>query len=81
MRSGSPVQLAALRNWDLELQTTSLKRQVLMVQFLSIQFFVGFLQFLLGFLKVPIFCVTLYKEMTPGAQSAAWSRAESRNAV
>jgi len=29
-----------------------------MVQFLSI--FVGFLQFLLGFSKVPVFCVTLY---------------------
>ena len=31
-----------------------------MVQFLSIIFFLGFLQFLLGFLKVPFFCVTLY---------------------
>ena len=62
MLSGSHVQLAALRNRDLELQTTSLKRQVVMVQFLSIKFFfVGFLQFLLGFSKVPVFfCVTLY---------------------
>ena len=32
-----------------------------MVQFLSINFFLGFLQFLLGFSKVPVFCVTLYK--------------------
>ena len=31
-----------------------------MVQFLSINFFLGFLQFLLGFSKVPVFCVTLY---------------------
>ena len=30
-----------------------------MVQFLSIIFFLGFLQFLLGFSKVPVFCVTL----------------------
>ena len=32
-----------------------------MVQFLSINFFLGFLQFLLGFSKVPIFCVILFK--------------------
>ena len=31
-----------------------------MVQFLSIIFFLGFLQFLSGFSKVPLFCVTLY---------------------
>ena len=32
-----------------------------MVQFLSIFFFLGFFQFLLGFSKVPVFfCVTLY---------------------
>ena len=31
-----------------------------MVQFLSINFLLGFLQFLLGFSKVPVFCVTLY---------------------
>ena len=32
-----------------------------MVQFLSIIFFLGFLQFLLGFSKVPVFfCVALY---------------------
>ena len=55
MRSGSHVQLAALRNRDLELQTTSLKRQVVMVQFVSIKFFFGFLQFLLGFSKLPVF--------------------------
>ena len=40
--------------------TVSLKRQVVMVQFLSIIFFLGFLQFLLGFSKVSVFCVTLY---------------------
>jgi hypothetical protein len=67
MRSGSHVQLAALRNRDLELQTTSpfsnhgsVERQVVMVQFLSIIFF-GFLQFLLGFSKVPVFlCRPVY---------------------
>ena len=32
-----------------------------MVQFLSIIFFLGFLPFLLGVSKVPVFCVTLYK--------------------
>ena len=32
-----------------------------MVQFLSIIFFLGFLQFLSGFSKVSVFCVTLYK--------------------
>ena len=31
-----------------------------MIQFLSIIFFLGFIQFLLGFSKVPVFCVTLY---------------------
>ena len=31
-----------------------------MVKFLSIIFFLGFLQFLLGFSKFPFFCVTLY---------------------
>ena len=31
-----------------------------MVQFLSIIFFLGFLQFLLGFLKVPFSCGILY---------------------
>jgi len=40
---------------------SDLKRQVIMFQFLSIMFFWGgFLQFLLGFSKVPLFCVTLY---------------------
>ena len=33
-----------------------------MVQFLSI-FFLGILQFLLGFSKVPVFCVILYIEL------------------
>jgi len=31
-----------------------------MVQFQSIFFFLEFLQFLLDFSKVPVFCVTLY---------------------
>ena len=31
-----------------------------MVQFLSINFFLGFLQFLLGFSKVPVFLCHLY---------------------
>jgi hypothetical protein len=62
MPGGSHVQLAALQNRDLELQTTSpfsnhgsVERQVVMVQFLSVFFFFGILQFLLGFSKVPIF--------------------------
>ena len=55
MRSGSHVQLAALRNRDLELQTTSLKRQVVMVQFLSIIFFCWISSIFLGFSKVPAF--------------------------
>ena len=39
----------------------SLKRQVVMVQFLSIHFFLGFLQFLLGFSKFPVFlCHPVY---------------------
>ena len=38
-----------------------------MVQFLSIIFFLGFLQFLLGFSKVPFFCVTLYYNNIPPA--------------
>ena len=33
-----------------------------MVQFPSINFFLGFLQFLLGFSKVTFFCAILYKE-------------------
>ena len=39
----------------------SLKRQVIMVHFLSINFFLGFLQFLLGFSKVHVFlCHPIY---------------------
>ena len=34
-----------------------------MVQFLSIHFFLGFLQFLLEFSNVLVFCVTLYKTL------------------
>jgi len=63
MRSGSHVQLAALRNRDLELQTTfgllSLKRQVIMVLFLSI-FLLNFFNFCWVFQKFPFFCVSLY---------------------
>ena len=36
-----------------------------MVQFLSIIFFLGFLQFLLSFSKVPVFSVTLYVDKDP----------------
>ena len=35
-----------------------------MVQFLSIIFFLGFLQFLLFFLKVPVFYVTVYNKQS-----------------
>jgi len=55
MRSGSHVQLTALRNRHLELQTTfgllSLKRQVIMVQFLSINFFCCISSIFVGFFK------------------------------
>ena len=55
MRSGSHVQLAPLRNRDLELQTTfgllSLKRQVIIVQFLSINFFCWISSISVGFFK------------------------------
>jgi hypothetical protein len=63
MRSGSHVQLAALRSGTLSYRQPrhsvimdQWNGQVVMVQFLSIKFFfVGFLQFLLGFSKVPVF--------------------------
>ena len=39
-----------------------------MVQFLSIHFFLGFLQFLLGFSKVPVFlCHSVYISLTTPA--------------
>ena len=64
MRSGSHVQLAALRNRDLELQTTLPFSNHIMVQFLSVTFFVGFLQFLLGFSKVPVFlCLPVFNNL------------------
>jgi hypothetical protein len=71
MRSGSHVQLAALRNRrDLELQTTSpfsnhgsVERQVVLVQFLSIKIFLlDFYNFCWVFQKFPFFCVTLYNQ-------------------
>jgi hypothetical protein len=62
MRSGSHVQLAALRNRELELQTTSpfsnhgsVERQVVMVQFLSIFFFISTI--FVGFFKSSRFFV------------------------
>ena len=58
MRSGSHVQLAALRNRDLELQTTSLKRQVVMVQFLSINFFCWISSIFVRFFKSSRFFVS-----------------------
>jgi len=68
MRSGSHVQLAALRNRDLELQTNfgllSLKRQVIMVQFLSIFFFCWISSIFVGVFKSSRFfvspCITEY---------------------
>jgi hypothetical protein len=67
MHSGSHVQLAALRNRDLELQTTSpfsdhgsVERQVVMVQFLSIKLFCWISTIFVGFFKSSLFCVTLY---------------------
>ena len=62
MRSGSHVQLAALRNSDLELQILCLKRQVVMVQFLSIKLFCWISSIFVGFFKSSrFFCVSLYK--------------------
>jgi hypothetical protein len=66
MRSGSHVQLAALRNRDLELQTTSpfsnhgsVERSTACCRHKKFYLF-GFHQFLLGFQTFPFFCVTLY---------------------
>ena len=63
MRSGSNVQLAALRNRDLELQTTSPFSNHVMIQFLSIFFFFWISSIFVGFFKSsPFFCVSLYYE-------------------
>ena len=59
IRSGSHVQLAALQNRDLELQTTSLKRQVVMVQFLSINVCFWISSIFVGFFKSSSFFVSL----------------------
>jgi hypothetical protein len=65
MRGGSHVQLAALQNRDLELQTTlpfsnhgSVERQVVMVQFLSIKFFCWISTIFVGFFKSSRFFVS-----------------------
>ena len=42
-----------------------------MVQFLSIIFFLGFLQFLLGFSKVTVFLCHLYNASTPAPSCTA----------
>jgi hypothetical protein len=55
MRSGSHVQLAALRNRDLELQTTSPFSNHGSVERSTAYCRHTFLQFLLGFSKVPVF--------------------------
>ena len=57
---GRHLQNVIFKHWQFGL--LSLKRQVVMVQFLSINFFLGFLQFLLGFSKVPVFfwCHSVY---------------------
>ena len=55
---GRHLQDVIFKHWQYGL--LSLKRQVVMVQFLSMNFFLGFLQFLLGFSKVHVFCITLY---------------------
>jgi hypothetical protein len=60
MRSGSHVQLAALWNKDLELHTTSPFSNHGSVERSTACCRHSFLQFLLGFSKVPVFCVTLY---------------------
>ena len=61
MRSGSHVQLAALRNRDLELQTTSPFSNHGSVEQLAACFRHKNVSVLLGFQNFPFFCVTLYK--------------------
>ena len=60
MRSGSHVQLAALRNRDLELQTTSPFSNHGSVERSTACFRHKNVLVLLGFQKFPFFCVTLY---------------------
>ena len=62
MRSGSHVQLAALRNRDLELQTTSPFSNHGSVERSAACFRHKNVLVLLGFQKFPFFCVTLYYE-------------------
>ena len=61
MRSGSHVQLAALRNRDLELQTTSPFSNHRSVERSTACFRRKNVLVLLGFQKFPFFCVTLYQ--------------------
>ena len=65
MRSGSHVQLAALRNRDLELQTTSPFSNHGCVERSTACFRHKNVLVLLGFQKFPFFCVTRYKHMKP----------------
>ena len=60
MRSGSHVQLAALRNRDTELQTTSPFSNHGSVERSTACFRHKNVSVLLGFQKFPFFCVTLY---------------------
>ena len=60
MRSGSHVQLAALRNRDLELQTTSQFSNHGSVEGSTACFRHKNVLVLMGFQKFPFFCVILY---------------------
>ena len=60
MRSGSHVQLAALRNRDLELQTTSQFSNHGSVERSTACFRHKNVLVLLGFQKFPLLCVTLH---------------------
>ena len=65
MRSGRHVQLAALRNRDLDLQTTSPFINHGSVERWTACFRHKNVLVLLGFQKFPFFCVTLYKAKLP----------------
>ena len=66
MRSGSHVQLAALRNRDLQLQTTSPFSNHGSVERSTACFRHKNVLVLLGFQKFPFFCVTLYNTVVFG---------------
>jgi hypothetical protein len=64
MRSGSHVQLATLRNKDLELQTTSPVSTTDQWNGQQRAVAIHFFNFCWGFQKFPFFCVTLYFRFT-----------------